>query len=367
MIIKNKDDCQAQIDYLSDLLERDLPADKKSLIDRELKSLYSGNKGENSSSYYLDFDFRNTKNWVLIHDLRLEHDGDVAQIDHLLIGRMLDVYVIETKNFNSGVVISEEGDFSYFYKNRPYPIPSPIAQNERHIRLLDCLLNDNDLLPTRLGIKIKPNYRNIVLISPQSRLTKPTKGLYDCSGVMKSDKFKERFNKDFDDESFSFVMSLAKVISTQSLTTFANKLALLHKPVAINYKAKFALDELDAMVVAEPISAQAGDSPKCPKCGKEMVRRSSKKGKNPGEEFYGCSGFPKCRGVVAIVAGDQPATTEKVEVTAGVEPGVDSAPVCPKCGSSMVKRAAKKGGDDRKEFWGCTNFPKCRGTISIPQ
>ena len=138
MIIKNKEDCLEQIDYLSDLLERDFSEEKKRLIDRELRNLYSGKKGEGSSAYYLDFDFKKSKNWVLIHDLRLEHDGDVAQIDHLLIGRFLDFYVIESKNFNYGVSISDEGDFSYFYKNRPYAIASPISQNERHIKGNSC-------------------------------------------------------------------------------------------------------------------------------------------------------------------------------------------------------------------------------------
>lgn len=33
---------------------------------------------------------------------------------------------------------------------------------------------------------------------------------------------------------------------------------------------------------------------------------------------------------------------------------------CPKCGSSLVKRVAKKGANIGKEFLGCSNFPKCR-------
>jgi hypothetical protein len=40
------------------LLERDIPDDKKVLIERELKNLYSGNKGKKTSAYYLDFDFK---------------------------------------------------------------------------------------------------------------------------------------------------------------------------------------------------------------------------------------------------------------------------------------------------------------------
>jgi restriction system protein len=33
----------------------------------------------------------------------------------------------------------------------------------------------------------------------------------------------------------------------------------------------------------------------CPRCGKEMVLRTAKKGKHAGENFWGCSGFPNCR------------------------------------------------------------------------
>ena len=33
----------------------------------------------------------------------------------------------------------------------------------------------------------------------------------------------------------------------------------------------------------------------CPWCGKELVLRTAKKGNNAGNQFYGCSGFPKCR------------------------------------------------------------------------
>ncbi len=33
---------------------------------------------------------------------------------------------------------------------------------------------------------------------------------------------------------------------------------------------------------------------------------------------------------------------------------------CPKCGSPMVLRTAKRGASAGKQFWGCSAFPKCR-------
>ena len=36
-------------------------------------------------------------------------------------------------------------------------------------------------------------------------------------------------------------------------------------------------------------------------------------------------------------------------------------PACPKCGSEMVLRVAKKGSNAGNQFWGCTSFPDCMG------
>jgi len=38
---------------------------------------------------------------------------------------------------------------------------------------------------------------------------------------------------------------------------------------------------------------------------------------------------------------------------------------CPTCGNSMVKRTARKGPSAGESFWGCGQFPKCRGTRPI--
>jgi len=37
--------------------------------------------------------------------------------------------------------------------------------------------------------------------------------------------------------------------------------------------------------------------PDCPQCGKPMVLRTAKQGKNKGQSFWGCSGYPDCRGL----------------------------------------------------------------------
>jgi len=50
----------------------------------------------------------------------------------------------------------------------------------------------------------------------------------------------------------------------------------------------------------EEASSSAGTTPSCPVCAKTMVRRVAKRGVSSGSAFWGCSGFPECRGTRQI-------------------------------------------------------------------
>ena len=42
------------------------------------------------------------------------------------------------------------------------------------------------------------------------------------------------------------------------------------------------------------------EAPDCPECGKPMRRCTARAGQNAGKPFWGCTGFPDCRGIVNI-------------------------------------------------------------------
>jgi hypothetical protein len=42
-----------------------------------------------------------------------------------------------------------------------------------------------------------------------------------------------------------------------------------------------------------------------------------------------------------------------------------SEPFCPKCGSKMILRTARKGKYTGQNFWGCSKFPSCKSIINI--
>lgn len=130
MLIKKADDRSADIEILKALSARpDVSQDIRRLIDREVRNIQSGIRGEAEAAYEMEFHYGASKNWVIIHDLRLECNGRSAQIDHLLINRFLEIYVCESKRFSEGVAVNEQGEFSAFFGSKPYGIPSPLEQN----------------------------------------------------------------------------------------------------------------------------------------------------------------------------------------------------------------------------------------------
>ena len=49
---------------------------------------------------------------------------------------------------------------------------------------------------------------------------------------------------------------------------------------------------------AEPEPAQAPTPPRCPRCDKEMVLRTARRGKLAGGTFWGCTSYPACKGTL---------------------------------------------------------------------
>jgi len=85
----------------------------------------------------------------------------------------------------------------------------------------------------------------------------------------------------------------------------AAKLPLMHVSVQKSYSQSELKSKLSAYISGKQISNEQPEqveesSPRCPKCGSEMVLRTAKRGDNQGGKFWGCSRYPECRGIVNI-------------------------------------------------------------------
>ena len=240
VIIKEADDKKPQIAALQALAVRsDCDADARKRIEQEIRNIQAGVRGEEEAAYEIKVHYGESRNWAVIHDLRVEFGDLAAQIDHLVINRWLDVWVCESKHFAEGVAINEHGEFAAFFGSKPYGVPSPIEQNAKHLLILRRIFESGAVnLPKRLGFTIKPELKSLVLVSKKARITRPKAKIDGIDCVIKNDQFFKTVNKAVDENSF---LSAAKIIGSDTLEDMARQIAGLHKPIQFNWAAKFGL------------------------------------------------------------------------------------------------------------------------------
>lgn len=244
MLIKSADDRNRDLELLQSLLNHpQATADTRRKINDEIRKLRSGVKGECEAAYEIDLHYEPSRNWAVIHDLRIEHAGRVAQIDHVLLNRLMEVWICETKRFAEGIAVNEYGEFSAFYGGKPIGVPSPLEQNRKHAALLKVVFDSGIVdLPKRLGFTLKPTIRSLVLISKNARITRPKSKVAGLEEILKVDQFASHMQKILENDNNP--LTLAKAISSDTLENLAKQLAALHKPINFDWCAKFGLDKL---------------------------------------------------------------------------------------------------------------------------
>ncbi len=129
-----------------------------------------------------------------------------------------------------------------------------------------------------------------------------------------------------------------------------------------NARKPAVADVRQPAIVLETVAILAV-SPNCPKCGAEMKKRLARQGSNAGNEFWGCSGYPACKGIlpVAHVTAVEPVIEQEI---APVTPVASSSRSCPQCGDGLVIREFKSGPRVGQEFLGCL---QCRKGYPLTQ
>ena len=321
MIIKSSDGRGADIVALERLLERpDVPQATRKRIEAEIRQIQSGEKGERDAAYIIDLYLGRSPNWAVIHDLRIEIDGHAAQIDHLIINRLAQMWVCESKHFAEGVSVNEYGEWLRWWHGRPDGIPSPIEQNARHILLLDRAFDDGLVkAPKRLGlVRWKPELRSLVLVSDNARIGRPKSKSLAPAEVIKAEQLKKRLIEEFDRAPDRKVLG---IIGKEGLETFARELVALHRPASVNWSARFGLAQAAVEPpVAEPgpaaaptasptpraVSRQGWSGGQCARCERAVSDAVVRYCEEHGVEFGGAIYCMRCQPVVRARAERQP-------------------------------------------------------------
>ena len=246
-------------------------------------------------------------------------NGDTSEIDVLFITQK-GIFVFESKNY-SGWIFGDEKSLNWTamlpnkQKNRFY---NPIMQNRTHMKWLGNYVGEEIPLFSIIVFSERCELKKVTVLSEDIKVIKrdstyaTVREIWDKSpDVLSWEQVEELYNK---------LNPLTAVDVTVKETHIAN--------IEKKYKKSENNDETgecpkQVETVASPesvvnnencVSGEASkdenaseekesQSPEeseesdliCPRCGSKLVLRTAKRGENAGNQFYGCSGFPKCR------------------------------------------------------------------------
>lgn len=306
VFLKDNSEAEEQLSTLRELRER-ATGELAEKIDEEISRVNAGVFGEQA----VRFELQNSHfPMFILHDLFLEYDGLTAQIDYLIVTRK-QIFVIECKNLYGNIEINQAGDFirtvTYGRRSKKEGIYSPITQNRRHLELIKQIRSaekGNFLTKALFEKHFAENYRSVVV------LANPKTVLYDRYAkkdvrqqVIRADQLAEYIRN-------AITASKLKPNSDKEMESLAQFFLGIHKEQKTDYTAKFreALETQEQPQIVKEVAAQQPTAPAA---------------------------------------------------------ATDKQPLCPRCGGTMVKRKAAKGPNAGKEFYGCANYPKCRGIINL--
>lgn len=300
-----KDDSSAQ-SHLAALqeLKKTATGEVAEEIEQEIRRVDAGIYGEKAVRYELE---NSHIPMFVLHDLYLEHDGLTAQIDYMIITRK-HIFILECKNLYGNIEINSAGDFvrtvTFGRHTKKEGIYSPITQNRRHLELIKQIRGaerGNFLTKAIFEKHFYDTYHAVVVLAnPKTILNARYAKKEARDQVIKVDQLAEYIRRvDADPK--------ADPSSERDIQELAQFFLNAHKEQSPDYVAKFKdrfkPEKPASAMPVEPIlpKAVSEETPVfCPKCGAVMIRRKASKGTNAGNEFYGCSRYPKCRGIVQI-------------------------------------------------------------------
>lgn len=302
MLIKSADDHKKRLRLLEELRKSDrLDERQKDWLRNEYRRLAPGLAGERDAAHYLDLSFSESKNHAILHDLRLEVDGQVAQIDHLVVDRMLAFFLLETKTYSGSLHINEHGEFLAEYSGeRRYGIESPIEQSRRHETVLKKVLERLEITG-RAGTK--PSFFHVVMVHPKAIINRPPEGTFDTSMVIKADQFATWHRKFIDKMGTTSVLTgMVNIRGRNTVKEWGEKLKSQHRPTnplelpdfmkpkeivpttlptsVLSHQTASQLTQIHGDVSTEtpqsPASESASATLVCATCGKQLTPKVTK-------------------------------------------------------------------------------------------
>ena len=243
-----KDFCNnnTQLSDLEELFDKLKYGEKKDIIERDIMLQKQGISGESNVHYELKNSFMPM---VCMHDVRIEHEEYVAQLDFVVITNKF-LAILETKKLNGDITVNRDGDFIRTIRTRrgrvfKEGIYSPITQNARHLKIV------KDLLSQKLNINNMPIKSLVVIANPKSIVNKD-KCSYDIKNSLhKCDQIIKQLEKFQSDKKTEYDLDEKRIYS------IADLLLKMDTPIHFNNKAKYNLVDEDFFKIDDIVEIAA--------------------------------------------------------------------------------------------------------------
>lgn len=209
--------------------------DKKELIDRDIHFLKYGLDGEEKIAHELNNSYIPM---LCLHDIRIEYNGKVAQLDFVLISNKF-IYVLESKKLSGDIEINSNGEFTRIVKNnngqliKKEGMYSPISQNERHIKIL------SELLFKEIGINLSDMKSLIIMSNPKTILNKANAPKEIQDKICRYDQLVNILQNEYKDKKNNLNLT------EKTVYEISNTILKYNKPIDIDYISKYSLETKD--------------------------------------------------------------------------------------------------------------------------
>ena len=184
---------------------------------------YAGRKAEEQMAFYLRRFFGSSADVDVLNYLRIDLNGEVAQMDHLVL-HPFGLLIVESKSVSDGVQITDDGQWMRWFNRKPSGMASPITQAQLQGRLLKELLEKT---VKQKGFFDQIRLDVLVAISDSGTITWPKSGA--LPEVCKADQVPDRINNRI--EQFRKLRKEPDILTGEHRRVIADFLLKTHKPL----------------------------------------------------------------------------------------------------------------------------------------
>ncbi|SME94985.1 nuclease-related domain-containing protein [Pseudogulbenkiania subflava] len=213
----------------------------------------AGDAAEREMAFYLKRYFSDDPDVFVLHDIRIEFNDDVAQMDHLVI-HAAGMTIVETKSVAGRVQMKEDGQWLRWYGDRSSGMASPLIQAKLQMELLRKFLRANTRQPEAID-RLPIDF--LVAISSQGVYIPPKSN--PPPEVCKTDLVGEKLRVKMVDVLAWFSESHRKLLADFLLRSHTPREAPASGPVsapAVVATAEPVAQEAYAVYQAEPVKAK---------------------------------------------------------------------------------------------------------------